>query len=275
MTLRIQTPRVFVPLPVMDETGFYVYTHARPDGSVFYVGKGRGRRARDFSPSRRTLHHRNIVEKYGLDAILVIVIPCETEQEAFDLERETIAECRAKGVKLINLTDGGEGASMPATPARRAALDKGRANRIYAGPGMERFIKAGREALLKYVQTDRHKEHARALGKRMAAERMARPPRECECQWCGKKFMTKAERVYSCSSACQQRIRRAKERAERGPVPKKINSNNTTGVPGVYWNKRQEKWIANISVGGKLRHIGTFASMDEAIAARKAAEASL
>lgn len=24
---------------------FYAYTHSRPDGSVFYVGKGQGRRA--------------------------------------------------------------------------------------------------------------------------------------------------------------------------------------------------------------------------------------
>ena len=38
------------------KSAFYVYMHCRPDGSVFYVGKGCGKRARDFA-SRSQKHH--------------------------------------------------------------------------------------------------------------------------------------------------------------------------------------------------------------------------
>lgn len=45
-------------------------------------------------------------------------------------------------------------------------------------------------------------------------------------------------------------------------------STNTSGQTGVYWNKLRRKWHAYIS--GKF--IGLFASFEEAVAARKAAE---
>lgn len=51
---------------------------------------------------------------------------------------------------------------------------------------------------------------------------------------------------------------------------KKIGRNNTSGVLGVY--KHRNRWRANIKAGGKLLTIGHFASFDEAVAARKAAE---
>jgi excinuclease UvrABC nuclease subunit len=69
---------------------FCVYIHKRPDGDPFYVGKGRTRRANEFAPSRRTLHHKNIIAKYGRDNIIVEIIPCSNEEEAFALEVKTI-----------------------------------------------------------------------------------------------------------------------------------------------------------------------------------------
>ena len=92
-------------------SAFYVYTHARPDGLVFYVGKGAARRAWDFSPSRRTLHHLNIIRKHGAKNIVVRIIPQPDESSAFAHEIALIATCRSSGVELINLTDGGEGTS--------------------------------------------------------------------------------------------------------------------------------------------------------------------
>lgn len=51
-----------------------------------------------------------------------------------------------------------------------------------------------------------------------------------------------------------------------------LRANNTSGHIGVCWNKRREKWYAQIQVIGKIRHLGSFTNLDDAIAARKAAE---
>lgn len=50
-------------------------------------------------------------------------------------------------------------------------------------------------------------------------------------------------------------------------------SNNVSGVMGVYWRKDLSKWEAKITVSGSQKHIGTFCNFDEAVVARKSAEA--
>ncbi|RVH49336.1 hypothetical protein CN212_15670 [Sinorhizobium meliloti] len=48
---------------------------------------------------------------------------------------------------------------------------------------------------------------------------------------------------------------------------------NTSGVPGVNWDKGRGKWLVRIGVGErKTRNLGRFDSFDAAIAARKSAE---
>lgn len=51
-------------------------------------------------------------------------------------------------------------------------------------------------------------------------------------------------------------------------------SNNKSGSSGVDWDKRRCKWRARIKVCGFTRHIGYFVELEEAIAARKEAEAT-
>lgn len=51
--------------------------------------------------------------------------------------------------------------------------------------------------------------------------------------------------------------------------------NNTSGKTGVYLHKKSGKWMASIGIGGKLKHIGLYASIDEAIQARAKAEVGL
>jgi hypothetical protein len=48
-------------------------------------------------------------------------------------------------------------------------------------------------------------------------------------------------------------------------------SNNTSGVKGVSWAKRQRKWYAYINVGGRMRSLGLFSALGDAVAARRAA----
>ena len=54
---------------------------------------------------------------------------------------------------------------------------------------------------------------------------------------------------------------------------RKVQSNNTSGVRGVTWNKNKGKWQVYIKHNKKQYTIGFFSSLDEAKLARKEAEA--
>lgn len=51
-----------------------------------------------------------------------------------------------------------------------------------------------------------------------------------------------------------------------------MRSTNTSGIMGVYWDKINRKWVANIFSTGKRRYLGTFTDKQDAIGARVAAE---
>lgn len=202
--------------------GFYVYIHKRPDGRPFYVGKGTGRRAFDFSPSRRTLHHQNIVRKYGRDNIVVEVIPCDDEASAFGLEKALISEHRPRG--LVNLTDGGEGAAgHVANERQQAALAKGRGKgRFGAMDAISQRnildgLARGRSKFSAFIQTAEGKEHLRKNGQK--ARQVPRKPKTVVCAECGEDFTTTTSRAKCCSRKCEQRHRRAKEKLAAAPKP--------------------------------------------------------
>lgn len=92
----------------------YVYEHWRPDLDVcFYVGKGKAKRAYDMRRGRNR-YHKFIQAKLAEMGMLVevrLVLSGLTEEEAFSAEREKISFWREKGIKLANMTDGGEGTS--------------------------------------------------------------------------------------------------------------------------------------------------------------------
>lgn len=46
---------------------------------------------------------------------------------------------------------------------------------------------------------------------------------------------------------------------------------NTSGTPGVCYNKKARKWIAKLARNGKQPFIGQFSTLEEAVAARQAA----
>ena len=52
-----------------------------------------------------------------------------------------------------------------------------------------------------------------------------------------------------------------------------FKSNNTSGVLGVWLNKKNMRWVAEIMVDGVKHHIGSYADLGVAATARKAAEA--
>lgn len=51
-----------------------------------------------------------------------------------------------------------------------------------------------------------------------------------------------------------------------------VRRDNTSGVPGVVWNKRKNKWFVRIYSDGKQICLGYYESFDDAVAARKAGE---
>jgi hypothetical protein len=87
---------------------FYTYAHTKPDGSIFYIGKGAGVRAWKKTP--RNQHWKNIVAKYK-NYNVEILANWENEQEAFDHEVLLISCFRDMGYTLANMTTGGEGTS--------------------------------------------------------------------------------------------------------------------------------------------------------------------
>lgn len=53
---------------------------------------------------------------------------------------------------------------------------------------------------------------------------------------------------------------------------KRIQSNNTSGCPGVCYHKDSCKWRASISVNNKRIDLGSYSTFDEAVRVRKEAE---
>lgn len=87
---------------------FYTYAHYKPEGGLFYIGKGKRRRA--YAMDGRNSHWQNIVNKYGRPCVKLLA-SWDTEEAAFDHEKVLIASFRDMGFELANKSDGGEGTS--------------------------------------------------------------------------------------------------------------------------------------------------------------------
>ena len=51
-----------------------------------------------------------------------------------------------------------------------------------------------------------------------------------------------------------------------------IRSDNLSGITGVFWNKKVNKWNANISINGKQKNLGYYKQKEDAIKVRMEAE---
>lgn len=78
-------------------TGFYVYAHKDQQGQIFYVGKGKGRRA--WSTDRHDVWHRYVNERLGGVYSVEICSDRLTEAQAINLESALIDKY---GSQLIN-----------------------------------------------------------------------------------------------------------------------------------------------------------------------------
>jgi len=84
----------------------YTYAHTKPDGTIFYIGKGVGKRA--WQTTNRNDYWKKIVAKYGSRKVEILA-NWDTHEEAISHEILLISCFRDMGYKLANLTDGGDG----------------------------------------------------------------------------------------------------------------------------------------------------------------------
>lgn len=100
---------------------------------------------------------------------------------------------------------------------------------------------------------------------------------ECVCD-CGNKrdvvaFSLKNEDTQSCGCmSIEQKKTIGKEKTVPRFLYSKKSKANTSGIKGVYWDKRKSTWKACIGFKGKLHHLGYFDNKQDAINARKEAE---
>ena len=79
-------------------------------------------------------------------------------------------------------------------------------------------------------------------------------------QSCGCK--NQAPKVHYVDGTCVEVIRK-----------NTVRSNNSSGVPGVVWRKKDRRWSADIGFKGKRYYLGLYDRFDDAVKARKEAEA--
>ena len=85
---------------------YYTYTHATPNGDIFYVGKGTGYRA--YSSNKRPIIWKMKLEDFG-GINIKIVQQFDNESDAFEHEKILIEHYTSIGCSLINKTLGGAG----------------------------------------------------------------------------------------------------------------------------------------------------------------------
>jgi|GEM_PF-2045562 len=101
---------------------FYVYVHRDPNGQIFYVGKGTGRRA--WSDQRHSVWHKYVQERCGGTYTVQIVSYHEGSDEAEESEGRLITRY---GKQLVNWDNSERQFDYPALERFHAARNANRA----------------------------------------------------------------------------------------------------------------------------------------------------
>lgn len=145
----------------VEDAKYYAYVHARPDGRIFYVGKGCKKRAHTFPQARRNKHHGRICAKYGVANIQVGLMYCTTEAIAYELEVGLIKCLTRMGVELTNQVAGGRGGVAPTAEVR--AVHSVNTKRMMQHPILSAKVKAAQRASMTPEECARHSERAKKL----------------------------------------------------------------------------------------------------------------
>ena len=101
----------------------------------------------------------------------------------------------------------------------------------------------------------------------------------CRCD-CGKEWKVRQSNLQSghtTSCGCNFHPNAIRHMVEGTCVEmiasKTIFKSNTSGIRGVYWNQRANRWIAQITFKGKTYYLGSYRTKEEAACARQEGEA--
>lgn len=142
---------------------FYVYEHHRKDtGAVFYVGKGR--KCRASNKSNRGKYWSNVCKGAGGFTISYPVNGVD-EELAFLAEIELIDAYRKRGVRIVNVSDGGEGTTgwVPTEETKRKI---GEANKHTPKASGERHGMYGKKHSEESLTKMRESQSAREWGEK-------------------------------------------------------------------------------------------------------------
>lgn len=209
---------------------FYVYAHRRCDnGDVFYVGKGRGRRA--WSSNGRSEEWMSISKSVGF--FVDILHSDLTQDKAFEEEICEI-EKMSESFRLVNKTKGGAGG----TSAGYKHSDE-----------IRKTISAAQKGRRK-TETHKHKLSLANKGKKLSKETRMKMSKV--------RLAKKTNHLLGVPKSAEH-----KGKLSRSVIGKK-KSNNKSGFVGVYFHKSAGRWAASITVSGKARHLGLFDTPEEA-----------
>lgn len=99
----------------------------------------------------------------------------------------------------------------------------------------------------------------------------------CQCD-CGNQVLVKTYHLrdgHTSSCGCMPQATYVDGTSVEMLRAKTIRKNNTSGVPGVDWRPTRGVWRAAICFKGKRYYLGGYKRFEDAVAARKRAEASL
>lgn len=99
----------------------------------------------------------------------------------------------------------------------------------------------------------------------------------CVCKHCGNHIELQSNQIERYSSCGCKRNRSTKERMTEISDPESLKTNkpttkSTTGVRGVYFNKRKKRYQVFINVNKKPKYLGSYVSLEEAAKIRREAE---
>lgn len=99
----------------------------------------------------------------------------------------------------------------------------------------------------------------------------------CICKHCGNHIELQSNQIDRYSSCGCKRNRSTKERMAEIRDPESLKSTkptakSTTGVRGVYYNKRKKRYVAYINVDKKSKYLGSSVDLKEAAEIRRKAE---
>lgn len=99
----------------------------------------------------------------------------------------------------------------------------------------------------------------------------------CQCD-CGNQVVVKTYHLrdgHTSSCGCLPQATYVDGTSVEMLRAKTVRKNNTSGVPGVDWRPSKGVWRAAICFKGKRYHLGSYGRFEDAVEARKHAEAAL